>query len=366
MFFSPGRVNLLGEHTDYNGGLVMPMAIGLGTRFVVARRDDRRFRVHSEAFDETVELTESQLGAGARGHWSDYLLGVLAAFPSGWPERGLDLLLNSSLPAGRGLSSSASLTLGFAGVLNALGSAGLESLRLAQLAQAAENDFIGLACGLLDPFTVAMGQMGRVLTLDCGSLEWSQIPFPADEWRILLADTGVERSLASSRYNERRAECERAAALAGRALVALPPEDLADGSPLASDSVALRRARHVSSEHARVREAVDALHAGDVRRVGSLMNESHRSLRDDYEVSCPELDHMAAILQAMEGVAGAKMTGAGFGGAVVALVRADRLAEVELALPAAYTERTGRQAKLMVCEPSDGFSRISSPSESDQ
>ena len=175
---------------------------------------------------------------------------------------------------------------------------------------------------------------------------------------MLLADTGVARNLAGSRYNERRAECARAAALAGRPLVELEPQDFGDNAPLAKDPTALRRARHVAGEHQRVRHAVAALKSGDLQLFGSLMNESHRSLREDYEVSCPELDVMANLLQAMDGVAGAKMTGAGFGGAVVAVVRADALGAVEATLPAAYTAQTGREASLLVCEPAAGFSRV--------
>lgn len=357
-FFSPGRVNLLGEHTDYNDGLVLPMAIGRGTRFEVGFRDDARIRVGSEAYEETVELTAEMLPDGPRAHWSDYLLGVLAAFPGGWPARGLDILLRSNLPTGRGLSSSASLTLGFAGVLNVMQETRLETMQLVRIAQAAENDFVGLACGILDPFAVAMGRAGQVVVLDCGSLAWERVAFPSETWCVLLADTGVERSLATSHYNQRRAECEQAVALAGRPLVALSASDLEDTAPLASNPIAQRRARHVVREHARVRAAVLALKAGDLMQLGSLMNESHRSLRDDYEVSCPELDIMAELLQTMDGVAGAKMTGAGFGGAVVAIVHVDQLSEVEAALPAVYTAQSGRPAELLVCEPAAGFSRV--------
>lgn len=362
-FFSPGRVNLLGEHTDYNEGLVLPMAIAQGTRFLVAARTDARFRVHSEAFDETVELAPADAAGGSRGHWSDYLLGVLEAFPGGGfetPGVGADILLRSDLPAGRGLSSSASLTLGFAGVLDALTNSGLDRFELARIARAAENDFVGLACGILDPFAVAVGRPGHVLALDCGTLDWKAVPFPSDAWRILLADTGVARSLAGSRYNERRAECERARALAGgdRLLGNLEPADFAPEAPLAKDPVARRRARHVWSENRRVAEAVTALEAGDLARFGALMSASHRSLRDDYAVSCPELDAMAELLWAMDGVAGAKMTGAGFGGAVVAVVSADRLPAVLAALPGAYEQRTGKVAALLECAPAAGFSRV--------
>jgi galactokinase len=357
-FFSPGRVNLIGEHTDYNGGLVLPLAIGLGTRLVVARRRDRSVRVHSESFDETVALTTEQLAAGPSGHWTDYLLGVLSAFPGGWPEPGLDLLVRADLPAGRGLSSSASLTLGFAGLLDAMFGTGLDRLQLARIAQQAENDFVGVACGLLDPFAIAMGREDHVVALDCGTLDWTWVPFPGQQFRILVADTGVSRSLAGSSYNTRREECHRARGLAGRDLVALEVNDFADGAPLCADPVALRRARHVVTEHARVRSAIESLKAGDLERLGALMNASHRSLADDYEVSCAELDAMAEVLQGMEGVAGAKMTGAGFGGAVVALVRRDRLETVRHALSAAYAARCGHHPDLLVCRPGPGFHRV--------
>lgn len=357
-FFSPGRVNLIGEHTDYNGGLVLPLAIGLGTRLIVARRDDGLIRVHSESFDETVILGPELVAEGPAGRWSDYLLGVLSAFPGGRPRPGLDLLLRSDLPTGRGLSSSASLALGFAGLLDALLETGLDRLQLARIAQRAENDFVGVACGLLDPFAVAMGREDHVVALDCGAPDWSWVPFPGEHFRILVADTGVSRSLADSGYNARREECARARALAGRDLVTLEAKDFADGAPLSADPVALRRARHVATEQARVRSAVESLKAGKLERFGELMNASHRSLADDYEVSCTELDVMAEMLQGMEGVAGAKMTGAGFGGAVVALVRRDRLDAVRQALTTGFDRRFGREPDLLVCRPGPGFHRV--------
>jgi galactokinase len=357
-FFSPGRVNLIGEHTDYNGGLVLPLAIGLGTRLIVARRQDPSIRVHSEAFGETVTLTPERLAAGPTGHWSDHPLGVLSAFPGRWPRTGLDLLVRADLPAGRGLSSSASFNLGFAGLLDALFDTKLDGLRLARIAQQAENDFVGVACGLLDPFAVVMGRKDHVVALDCGTHAWEAVPWPGDDVRILVADTGVSRSLAGSAYNDRREECERARALAGRELIALTAADFSDRAPLSTDPVAWRRARHVATEHVRVRAAVDALKAGDFERMGKLMNESHRSLAEDYEVSCAELDALAHGLQAMEGVAGAKMTGAGFGGAVVALVQGHRLRDVSQTLSAAFAGRFGRQPELLVCRPGPGFHRV--------
>lgn len=357
-FFSPGRVNLIGEHTDYNGGLVLPLAIGLGTRLTVAPRRDRSIRMHSEAFDETVTLTPERLAAGPTGHWSDHPLGVLAAFPGDWPDSGFDVLVRADLPPGRGLSSSASFNLGFAGLLDAMLDRGLDPLQLARIAQQSENDYVGLACGLLDPFAVVMGRDGHVIAFDCGALTWEWVPFPGDDVQILVADTGVSRSLAGSGYNARREECDRARALAGRDLVDLAAADFSPGAPLAADPVAWRRARHVASEHTRVRSAVEALKAGDFERLGSLMNESHRSLAGDYEVSCPELDALAESLQGMEGVAGAKMTGAGFGGAVVALVHRDRRRDISRALSAAFAEQFGREPEWLVCRPGPGFHRV--------
>lgn len=366
-YWSPGRVNLLGEHTDYTGGRVLPIAIAQGTRFLVAPRPDSRFRVHSETFAETVELDPGQRKEGAQGHWRDYLLGVISAWIDArgapWPAQGLDVLLQSDLPPGRGLSSSASLTLGFAGVLDDQFGAPITGerdldLSLVRIAQAAENDFVGLACGMLDPFAVAKGKEGHALELDCGRLEWQRVPLANDRYRILLADTAVERSLASSRYNERRAECERAEALLDRPLRSLLPADVQTAKALASDPVVRRRARHVVNENARVRAAVAALKAGDFGQLGALMSESHRSLRDDFEVSCPELDTMAELLWQADGVAGAKMTGAGFGGAVVALVASDQFEAVSAWLPGAYESQTGHEAQLMECRPSAGFSRV--------
>lgn len=362
-YFSPGRVNLLGEHTDYNDGLVMPMAVQLGNRFDVAMTDRSTIRIHSTLYGESIELDPTRLPGSARQHWSDYFTGVLAALPPlSATARCMDILVDSDLPVGSGLSSSASVAVGFALLLDDLLELGLDDHDIAGVAQAAENDFVGLACGILDPFAVLMGQPGSLIVLDCATMEWQPLPLP-DDYSVLLADTGSSRSLASSGYNQRRRESERALSLLDMerdvsSLSELSTEDLASSVALAGDPIALRRARHVVTENGRVRRAADALKIGDLASFGALMTESHGSLRTDYEVSCDELDIMVEEALRIEGVLGAKLTGGGFGGAIVALVRTDQQAIIGETLADTYSARTDRKATIIACRPSRGACRI--------
>lgn len=363
--FSPGRINLIGEHTDYNDGLVMPVAVHLGTNFYAADNAAGVVRVHSMLMDDSVTIPLDRPALlEPVGGWQDYFTGVVSGFlrlPCA--PAGLDILVDSTLPIGSGLSSSASVTTGMAAVLNDEWGAGQSRLELALIARRSENEFAGLACGILDPFAVAMSKSGHAIVLDCGTLAWRTIPFPDQQLAIMTVDSGVPRRLVDSGYNARRQECERALALvAGERPVAslseLRESDLAGLEKLRRDDVAFRRARHVVTENARVNAAAGALEKDDLEGLGRAMYESHRSLSEDYEVSCPELDSIVALAKQLPGVVGAKMTGAGFGGSVVILVDVSRVSEVSETLPESYAAATGLEATVTVCQLSGGVKRV--------
>ena len=364
-YFSPGRINLIGEHTDYNDGLVMPVAVHLGTTFFAAGNTDDLIRVHSTLMQQSIEIPLNRSTPLVPvGGWQDYFAGIVSEFlrlpcaPSG-----LDIMVDSTVPVGSGLSSSASIGIGIAAILNDEWDAGLSRLDLALIAKRSENDFVGLACGILDQFAVAMSRAGHAIVLDCGTLEWRTIPFPGERLAIVIVESGVPRRLIESGYNARRAECKRALDLVNgeRPVHSLSEIDVADLDSLKklrTDAVAYKRARHVVTENARVRTAAEALENGDLPGFGRAMYESHRSLSEDYEVSCPELDLIVDLARDKPGVVGAKMTGAGFGGSVVVLVNKSGVDDVSATLAESYRTATGFEASVSVCHLSGGVERI--------
>lgn len=362
-YFSPGRLNLLGEHTDYNGGQVLPAAIHLGNRFEVAPRRDGRVRIHSAHVNETVDLDIREPPPSRQGHWSDYVAGVLNEWDA-VGEFGFDIAVFSTLPTGAGLSSSASITTGFAFLLASEWGQQIDRIALARLAQRVENRFIGLDCGILDQLSVALGQADHLLHIDCSTLEYKPVPFDSGSYTLLSAETGVPRSLAASHYNTRRRECESAAALLQKiddsidSLSRATLNDLAACDALQAHATLRARARHIVSENNRVAAAVRFLDAGDMAGVGNLMVESHRSLAKDYAVSCPELDIMVEEAMRLDGVVGAKMTGGGFGGAAVVLVETAVSESVRETLAAAYRKKAGITPSIIECRPAAGLSRI--------
>lgn len=362
-YFSPGRVNLIGEHTDYNGGLVLPVATHLGCRFAVGRNQKSSLCISSTAFpDEAVVVQlETLAEQSRRDHWSDYVVGAAREMlPHGCRLTGLDISIFSDLPHGGGLSSSAAITVGMGTLLNDFWQCGLSPAEIARVGQAAENRFVGINCGILDPFAVAMCEAGHALLIDCDSLRYEPVPFPIDTYALAVAHTGVRRALADSAYNQRRSESEKAAAIlsgAGpaRTLSQFSPDDL---DALAGHPVLLRRARHVTSENARVRAAVAALKRGDIADFGRTLTTSHASLRNDYEVSCEELDIMVEEAVALEGVAGAKMTGGGFGGSIVAVVEKRMAVGFAEELSERYMRRTNITPHIFECMPAGGAQRL--------
>lgn len=346
MYRAPGRVNLIGEHTDYNDGFVMPAAIDLYTRVAIAPRLDRRIQIHSENFAESVEFDLDEPDPRAARHWSDYVRGVAMMIDRGGHRlRGANILIQGEIPAGAGLGSSASVEVAVGYALMENSGLVVDLVELARLAQRAENEFVGPRCGIMDQFIACLGRAGHALRLDCRSLDYSLAPIPEDA-SLVICNTMVKHEHAHGEYNLRRAECEEGVRLLARKLpgiTALRDVTLADlnrhGGFL--PRMIYKRCRHVITENARVIDAAAALSLSDLIEFGRLMQESHRSLRDDYEVSSPELDTMVRLAREAEGVYGARMTGGGFGGCTINLVRADRVAGFKRLIAAGYEQATG-------------------------
>jgi len=341
---APARVNLIGEHTDYNGGAVLPTVLPQRTTVMGARRSDRRVRVHTALASRTAEWTLG--GEARRRDWSDYLQGCTQALAvAGHEVPGCDVAIVSTVPAGSGLSSSAALTVAFLRALRALAGLTLDDVALARLAHEAESGFVGARVGMMDQMAVSLADPTTALHLETRTSAATRVPLPRRA-ELLVVDSGVRHALASGDYNARRAECEQAAAALGVPyLCALGPEAL--GAIARLPPPLDRRARHVVTEHARVGRAVDALRADDVERLGALFAESHASQRDDYAVSVPEVDRLVELAETSPHVFGARLTGGGFGGSVVALVARGYAREVGERVRDGYRRAIGREATIV-------------------
>ncbi|MFN8518374.1 MAG: galactokinase [Chloroflexota bacterium] len=347
---APGRVNLIGEHTDYNDGLVLPAAIDLEMRIAYLPTDDRQVRLASGQTGDTLAFDAGAPGPRAGG-WRDYVAGTAWAMgEAGLATHGLTGVLESTVPVGAGLSSSAALELASAWALSGTDAPAADPLSLVRVAQRAENDYVGMRCGLMDQFASAAGVAGSAVLLDCRSLEHRAVPIPAG-LVLVVAHTGVPRSLTSSAYNERRAQCEAAVAVLARhdpgvsALRDVTPTML-DRYADELEPVVLRRARHVVEEDERVLATERALRVGDLDEVGRLFAASHASLRDLYEVSVPELDALVALAASTPGVVASRMTGAGFGGCTVSLVHAEAVERLRARVAHEYAALTGREPRV--------------------
>jgi galactokinase len=363
LFRAPGRVNLIGEHTDYNSGLVMPAAIQFETQVAIAPRTDRRLQLHSDNLNAGYQMTlpkdfERADAPPRAGSWSDYAVGVAWTLGrAGLPVTGADLLIQGSVPLGSGLSSSAALEVAVAQALLGISGTALEPLQIAQLCQRAENEFVGARCGLMDQFASVFGQAGRALYFDCRSLEHA--PIPLGGAALVVCNSMVHHQLANGEYNRRREQCEagvRALAERRAGIQTLRDVELPDLLRAAGtlDPVIYRRCRHVLSENARVAAMRDALEGGRLVAAGQLMQASHTSLRDDYEVSCAELDLLVTLALQVKGVYGARMTGGGFGGCTVNLVRHDAVETMMEYVSTHYERGTGRRPDIYRCEAADG------------
>ncbi|HSE19594.1 MAG TPA: galactokinase [Pyrinomonadaceae bacterium] len=362
-FRAPGRVNLIGEHTDYNDGFVMPAALDFSMWVRLSPLEQHRLQIHSENFNEAVEVDLDDQNLAARGHWSDYPIGVAVVMErAGYRLRGAHLLIRGDVPIGSGLSSSAAIEVATAFALAANSGVKIDPRELALLCQRAENEFVGARVGIMDQFISLFGQAQHALLLDCRSLEFKLLPLP-DNVRLIICNTMVKHELASSAYNERRAQCEEGVRVLARvypnvkALRDVTIEQLEQHRSELSD-VVYRRCRHVITENARVLEAGEALERHDLDRFGKLMGESHVSLRDDYEVSAAELDLMVELAQQFEGVYGARMTGGGFGGSTVNLVREEKADEFRARVAEGYERVTGLQPEIYVTNAGNGAQEV--------
>lgn len=356
LFRAPGRVNLIGEHIDYNDGFVMPVALDSSTWVRVSAREDRRLQIYSENFGEEVEIDLDDAQLAARGHWSDYPIGVAVALDRGGHRlRGARLEIRGEVPVGSGLSSSAAVEVAIACALVANSGLQIDKRELARLCRQAENEFVGARVGIMDQFVSLFGQAQHALMLDCRSLEFRLLPLP-DNVRLIICNTMVKHALASSAYNERRAQCEAGAKYLGplRDATIEQLEQYRDRL----DEVVYRRCRHVITENARVFAAADALERGDLHEFGKLMGESHRSLRDDYEVSCAELDVMVELAQRVEGIYGARMTGGGFGGCTINLVAEDHAEQFQQTVACEYERIMKLKPEIYICSAANGAEEV--------
>lgn len=364
-FFAPGRVNLIGDHTDYTGGFVFPCGIDSGSLLLIRRTKDNQFRFASTNFDMFAQLSKQQINKTYGDNWINYPLGVVDQFiKRGFDIDGIDCLFSGNVPNGAGLSSSASIEIVTAFAINEIYSCKLSLIELIKMAQAAENDFVGMQCGIMDQFAVAMAKENHAMLLNCTSLEHRQVPLALNDFTIVLANTNQRRELNESAFNERVAECERALELLKQrlpitALGELSIDTLKQHQAIfAKDQIAYSRAEHVTTENARVKAAVPALEEGQMEMFGKLMNTSHDSLRDLFNVSSEPLDYLVSAARQQAGVVGSRLTGAGFGGCTVNLVSKPATDQFIADVGKTYQEKTGLTADFYVIRPSGGVRQV--------
>ncbi len=356
---APGRVNILGEHTDYNDGFVFPAAIDRHLGIAAGPRADARVRAYSVDFQQESVFPLAELTRSATEPWSNYVRGVLEQYRKrGFDPPGMDLVLAGNVPVGAGLSSSAALEVAVAETVRALAGWQVDRVQMALLSQAAERQFVGVQCGIMDQFVSALARAGTALFIDCRDLSYSAFPL-SEGVSVVVCDSRVQRSLDASAYNQRRSECEQAVerlqpVLQGiEALRDVTPKQLEQNRGRLPETV-YRRARHVVYEDDRVLRGIRMLEEGDIVGFGKLLYESHASLRDDYEVSCRELDELVVLAREVEMTLGARMTGAGFGGCTVNLVRSDGVKAFREHVGEGYRQRAGKDCSIYVCAPSEG------------
>jgi galactokinase len=353
---APGRVNLIGEHTDYNDGFVLPMAIDHAVWIALRPCADRRVRVYSLDYKETSDFSLDDLHKGQG--WAEYIKGVAHGLQAaGFQLTGWEGVLGGDVPKGAGLSSSAAVELATARTFSAVSGFPWDAASMAKIGQKAENQWVGVNCGIMDQMVSAAAKAGHALFLDCRSLEYEHVPLP-DGVAVVVMDTSTRRGLVDSAYNERRAQCETAAQFFSvHALRDVSLEEFnAKSGKL--EEVVMRRARHIITENQRVLDAVAAMRAGDVHKLGILFNESHASLRDDFEVTNEALNQIVDAAQALPACFGARMTGAGFGGCAVALVDAEQVDTFISVVKEDYCRNSGLEAQFYACQPSEGASLV--------
>ncbi|HIJ66417.1 MAG TPA: galactokinase [Candidatus Hydrogenedentes bacterium] len=362
---APGRVNIIGEHTDYNEGFVLPMAIERETVILARPREDMTLNACAANFNRAAQSSLEEFARNPGEPWVDYVVGVAREVAAlGKPLVGADLMIVGDVPIGAGLSSSASLEMAALVLFERLGGFELAGPEAARLGKRVENDFLGVNSGIMDQFIARMGEAGHALFLDCRSYDYELIPVALHAARFVIADTGVSRGLTASKYNERVAECREAvyamAGKLGKDAPQLRDFTLPELCECQADmrEVVFRRARHVITEDERTQAACRAMRDGDAGRLGALMNESDKSLREDYEVTCPELDAMTAIARSLPGCYGSRMTGAGFGGCTVSLVAHDAIDAFAEQLLRRYRDQTGLEGAVIDSAPAHGAQAV--------
>lgn len=361
---APGRVNLIGEHTDYNDGFVLPMAIDAKILLAGSLRTDKQVHLYSLDYQEENIFNLDDFTVTKEQAWSNYIRGVCAMFLKTTPLSGMNIVLQGDIPQGAGLSSSAALEVGTALLIRNLHKLNTSPIELIKLAQQAENDFVGVECGIMDQFISMLGSKDHVLFLDCRSLEYELVPAPFRHHNasIIVVDSGIKRGLVDSEYNLRRNQCEQAVIQLKQHLPHITSlrdigiEHLHLVNSLETDLC--KRARHVITENKRVQDAVEYLKTDSIKQFGKLMNESHVSLRDDYQVSCRELDLIVELAQSVPGTYGARMTGAGFGGSTVSLVADSSIEQFKAKILEIYAKQTKYTPKIYIYHPSQGARQI--------
>jgi galactokinase len=363
VFSAPGRVNLIGEHTDYNDGFVLPTAIGFYTRIALSPRSDRKLVLRSTEFPESYDFDLARLPQQKLGAWCDYVLGVAQSLiRADCSLGGANLLVHGEVPIGAGLSSSAALEVASALALLRVSNAKLPLRSIAKLCQKAENEFVGARVGIMDQFVSCFGKESHALLLDCRSLDFELVPVP-EQVKLVICNTMVKHQLSGGEYNRRRQECEQGVQILAsfypgiKALRDVSPDQLA-AHAAAMPPVIYKRCQHVVEENARVMETVQSFAGNDLPRVGILMHDSHRSLRDLYEVSCRELDVMVESAQGLPGYFGGRMTGGGFGGCTVNLVESDQAEAFARQIAERYLQQTGISPAVYICSPANGADAV--------
>lgn len=367
LFFSPGRVNLIGEHTDYNGGMVFPCAITFGTYAVVSKRTDSCMRLFSNNFKEKgiIDVALQTLHYDKKDDWANYVKGVLYFLQQEGFEIpcGLNILIEGNIPNGAGLSSSASLEVLTGTILKETFQLPISKLDIIKLSQKAENQFVGMNCGIMDQFIIGMGKKDHAIALDTGTLEYTYAPVQLKQASIVIMNTNKQRGLTDSKYNERRAECEHALSqiqtvVKIKNLCDLKETEFEKVQHIITSPVERKRARHAVLENIRVKKAIAALEKNDIEEFGALMNASHISLRDDYEVTGIELDTLVESAWNQSGTIGARMTGAGFGGCAIAIVRNDDIEDFTAAVRKEYTQAIGYEPDFYIASIGDGAGKL--------
>ncbi len=363
-FFAPGRVNLIGEHTDYNKGFVFPCALSFGTFAAARKRKDNVIKFASTNFDLQVTVSSDDIYYAKEDDWANYPKGVIKEFKNmGFEIGGFEVLYDGNIPNGAGLSSSASIELATSVLLKGLFDCNIDMVDMVKLSQKAENKFIGVNCGIMDQFSIGMGKKDNAILLNCKTLDYDYVPVVLDGYKIVIANTNKRRGLQDSKYNERRSQCEEAVSCLKKELdieylADIDSKTFEDYKYLIDDEVVLKRATHVVYEIKRTLDAAEKLKCGDLEAFGKLMNESHESLKDLYEVTGIELDTLVDEAQKIKGVVGSRMTGAGFGGCSVSIVKEDAIDEFIKTVGENYNKKTGLCADFYIAEIGDGAKEI--------